>query len=187
MPPKLLRLASLKKLGTEGFNGAILAMIEEQTSMQAVEMLALKGNMNPTREEVLGLCEQLLPQGVALYQLYAETKQGIASYRVDDLQRVGDTLSLAASHLERAAARAMTRPATLQGFATIHHSIATQYASLIQAARTIEQCGVIPVQDCDRLAKLTDRPVGPLSLFHDKALLLAEAPEKYTHRMRAAA
>jgi hypothetical protein len=185
-----LLIGRLQDLADKDFDLAALTMIQHQAIAQAIEARALKGESTSNRPAIVGEADRLLPQGDNLHRLYMETFIALRNKPLDDLEAVSNSLSLAAHHLERIAAKSMTKNVTLAQHAVIEQSIGERLAQLIDGARTLSQIGVTSVQHSDRLAKLTDCPVGPLGYFFDKAesiLAHKDAQEEQPVRMRMAA
>jgi hypothetical protein len=167
-------LPKLQQMEAEGSNLGVLALMQERALAQALAMREAKGFTAHTRAEVVGLADSNLPKGEPLTQLFLETRAGASRDPLADLQRAGHTLTLAAENLERAAARLQARGMSLPEFAKVQQSVGERYARIMEGAKTLEQCGVVPVHQSGKLAALSARPQGPLAGFYDKAVALMQ-------------
>lgn len=183
-----LQIPALAKLHQSGFNPLVLRTIEDNAVMQAVEMRMSKGIFAHPGDELMRFAASLLPQGVSLHQLYAETKSAMRDHPIEELQLFSDHLERVASDLEFSATRLMAdnqaAGATVGQFAAAQHTLAERYADIIDAANTLQsQAGMQPIH---MLAPITERPNGALEPFYDKALaLLAQRAAQHRDGTRA--
>lgn len=179
----------MRILANQGFNVAVLAAIEQRLLMQAIAQREQKGLVDHPSDALHDHAERLMPQGAQLYMLYTEVRGGMARQPLQDLEEISRNLELAASHLEKAAVKnlVVTEALPLGDKVAARAGIATRYAQLLEAARTLEESGVVPVFQRGRLANLTDRPAGPLLPYYDKACTLLEDRQSKADRLRMAA
>lgn len=191
MPPRKanssasLLTPGLQQLADMGFDRAVLLSIENKAMSEAVALREIKGDATHSDEEIRSLAKTLVPTGLTLREAYASMDRSMSSQSMQTLQRVAHQLEQAAGGLERIAARSAARPMKLAEFALVQQSIGTRYASLLQAAQTLERSGLIPVFLRRDLSQLTARPDGPLEPFYDKALTLID--ERTNHQPAARA
>lgn len=191
MTSTIVRIAQLQVMASRGYDLSVLSAIEHAAMAQAVGMREAKGLRAHSADDVLALAGSLVPSGAQLDQLYMETLSHLREKPLQTLERIADQLGSAAAALEQIAARSAARAVTLAQFAKIQGAIGQRYAQLIQAAQTLERAGVVPVHLQGRLANLSERPDGPLSIFYDKAVALVDASqhnsrEPMRQRQRAA-
>lgn len=169
-----LQIPALIKMHQAGFNSLVLRHIEDSAIMQAVEMRMMKGVYSSDSEDLVRFSASLLPQGVELHQLYAETKAGLRDHPAEELSLFAEHLERVAGDLEFAGARLVSSNAegtsTTGQFAIAQHTLAERYADIIDAASAIEQQG--GGQAIHMLAPITERPIGALEPFYDKAMAL---------------
>ena len=169
-----LQIPALVKMHQSGHNPLVLRFIEENAIMQAVEMRMTKGiNAHPA-DELVRFASTRVPQGLGLHQLYAETKSAMRDNPAQELSLFSEHLERVAGDLEFAGARLSTTmkdgDLTVEQFARAQTSLAERYADIIDAASAIEkEGGPSPIH---MLGLVTERPVGPLEPFYDKARAL---------------
>jgi hypothetical protein len=167
-----LNLAPLREMAANGFNVAVLALLEHRAMQRAITERELAGYTAHPGDEVRRHATEVLPKDALLFQAYSDTQASLRRQPVQDLEDVGRSLSLCALHLERAAARtlATTKDLPLAAKVEPHRVMAQRYAELLEATRTLEASGVVTVTGLqDRLASLSARPGGPLEEFYDAA------------------
>jgi len=169
-----LRLAALQELAAQHYDIGVLTMMQNDVLFQSIEEMQLMGAQDPAPNQVLGRADMLLPKGMGLQQMYFRRYASLTSAPVEELESTSSSLTLCAKHLEAIAARSLTKDQPLPAVASAYQVIGQRYAQLIQAARTLEDHGVISVSHAHRLSKLSDRPIGPLAHFYDKAIALLE-------------
>jgi hypothetical protein len=160
-----LNLAPLREMAANGFNVAVLALLEHRAMQRAITERELAGYTAHPGDEVRRHATEVLPKD-------SDTQASLRRQPVQDLEDVGRSLSLCALHLERAAARtlATTKDLPLAAKVEPHRVMAQRYAELLEATRTLEASGVVTVTGLqDRLASLSARPGGPLEEFYDAA------------------
>ncbi len=180
-----LRLAALRELADQHYDISVLTLIQRGVVVAAIEEMQLNGIENPQAEAIRARAAQMLPEGYALTQMYFRRFAEMSSTPIEVLESTSSCLTFCAKHLEGIAARNLAQDQALPDFANAMQSIGHRYAQLIQAARTLEDNGVISVSHTQRLAKLVDRPEGPLEPFYDKALALLDHHQAPRDRMAA--
>lgn len=179
-----LRIPVLIELANEHYDVAILAMIQFDLMVQAMETRALMGE-DMVGDAIMRDVEDLLPKGFALQQLYFQRYAALSRAPIEEVESISSTLAVCASNLERTAARVGLRQMTVGDRAKAEDVIAQRYAQLIRASRTIEERGVISLHHSVRLDRLLTRPTGPLEAFFDKAMTLVSAQQAPRMRMAA--
>lgn len=169
-----LRLAALQELADQHFDVGVLTMMQNDVMFLAIEEMQIHGLQDPSPIQVLARAEQMLPKAAGLQQMYFRRYASLASAPIEDLEAAASNLTLCAKHLEAIAARNLSKDQPLPAMANAMQVIGQRYAQLIQAARTLEERGVISVSHAQRLDKLSDRPDGPLEPFYDKAIALLD-------------
>lgn len=180
-----LRLAALLERADQHYDVSVLAVIQHNMVTAAIEEMQLQGIEAPERHAVLARAEQMLPSGYALTQMYFRRFTEMSSTPIEALESTSRSLTLCAKHLEGIAARNLAKEQALPELAWAMKSIGQRYAQLIRAARTLEDNGVISIGHTQRLAKLADRPEGPLEPFYDKAIALLDHHQAPRTRMAA--
>ena len=184
-----LWMKALAKLADQHYDVAVLAQIQSELSAQAIENRMLKGYGTESHEDLKGArleAEALLPTGLELQSLYFQRRAGISLAPTRELETAAKTLTLCAEQLEKISGQVLAKGLKVADFAKAESAIGDRYAQIIRAARTLESNGVIPVLQREQLAKLSERPAGPLAAFFDKAMTLLEHHDQQP-KMRMAA
>lgn len=180
-----LHLAGLQELADQHYDVSVLALMQNDALLMAVEELEFHGE-DASGDLLRYRAQSMLPVGVALQQMYFRRYAGLATEKVESLEAVASGLTLCAKNLEALAAKALATPhATTGAHAAAEHAIGERYAQLIAAAETLESRRVISVAVSERIVKLSERPDGPLDRFYDKAIALLN--QSKPDRLRAVA
>ncbi len=182
-------MTALRKLADEHYDVAVLDLIQNDALIQAMERRAVLGlgvTSEPDLQALRSEAQALLPAGFALQSLYFQRFASMHARPIADLESACLSLSNCISALEGVAAQQMAQNVTLGTWAKIEQSIAERYAMLMRGAKTLEQHGLMSPHHEDRVASLTQRPMGPLAAFFDKAMTMM-ASQSTPERMRMAA
>ncbi len=192
MSKSLLLLDGTQKMHKDGYNPAILALIEQKHLEDAVRFAKAYGHMmgevsDPA--QVLRIANESLPKGDHLAREYVRTRDTVSSLSLRELDEVSKRLTLTAERLETMAARGLIASEAgklnLPQRADMEQRIGEGYAQVIEAARKMESLGMISSHKNAALEKLTDAPSGPLKDFFPKAMAIVESNEQKSEQVHA--
>jgi hypothetical protein len=162
-------IKAIQELAEKGFNTSALLEMERVAYTQAAATLP-----GASPEVIAREAANCLPQGAKLHNYYVQTLSGLNTAPLFRLEEFADEIGDKVRLLESAYVKELVKDsaAPLAAKSRLQGAVAEQYATLLEAARDLEQRSVISVVRSSRLQAVTEPSDGPLGAIYNKALAI---------------